>query len=759
VFESIFEFLFKYRPILFSEGTFRFAAPAWLWIALIGLILAVVALGSYRTARGKASSRDRWLLGTIRLGILGLALFCLLRPTLVLSRVVPQRNFVGVLLDDSRSMALDDGSGGQRAELVTAQFGSQGENVLAALSDRFAIRLFRFSDVAQRIDSVAELGFGGTETDLASAIDLARNELAGVPVSGLVVVTDGSDNSGAPIEDVLLPLKAENVPVFTVGVGEEVIPSDIQVSRVETPRVVLEGSSLVVDVVVTQTGFTGTTVPLIVEDDGRVISTEEFVLGRTGEPTTVRVRFETADAGPRIFRFRVPVQNGERVSQNNVQDALIEVRDDTEKILYFEGEPRPEAKFIRRAIEDDANLQVVVLQRTAEQKYLRLDVDEPDELLGGFPATREELFRYRALVLGSVEASYFSHDQLQMLADFVNERGGGLLTLGGRRALAEGGYVGTPVEDVLPVVLTPFDGGRPPFISDLYVTPTRAGLSHPVTQLASNETDSRERWLELPPLGSFNPISELKPGATPLLTAEAGDYEQVILAFQRYGRGKAIALPVVDTWKWQMAATIPVDDMTHERFWRQLLRWLVDGAPQQVETRTPVDRVQPGGAVMLQTLVSDSAFIEVNGAAVTATITEPSGTQREVRMDWTVERDGEYATDLVTSEPGLYRVDVRAERGAEAIGGDITYVQAVESQAEYFDAGMKASLLERVAEETGGRFYTAETVSSLPEDIQYTGGGVTLIEEEDLWDMPVLFLLLLTLVGLEWAYRRIRELA
>jgi len=120
------------------------------------------------------------------------------------------------------------------------------------------------------------------------------------------------------------------------------------------------------------------------------------------------VRFTASEAGARLFRFRVPPQAGEQVAQNNARDALIEVQDRREKVLYFEGEPRPEAKFVRHAVEDDKNLQIVILQRTAENKYLRLDVASPDELLGGFPKTREELFAYRGIILGSVEAATFT---------------------------------------------------------------------------------------------------------------------------------------------------------------------------------------------------------------------------------------------------------------------------------------------------------------------------------------------------------------
>src|SRR6185503_10463882 len=143
-----------------------------------------------------------------------------------------------------------------------------------------------------------------------------------------------------------------------------------------------------------------------------------------------------------------------------------------------------ELKFLRRAVEEDKNLQVVSLDRTAENKYYRQSVSNPDELVGGFPKTREELFQYRAIILGSVEAASFSPEQLRMLADFVSKRGGGLLMLGGRRSFAEGGWGGTPVGEVLPVVM---GASNSKYFSWLSAKPTRAGVSFPVTLVAGDE--------------------------------------------------------------------------------------------------------------------------------------------------------------------------------------------------------------------------------------------------------------------------------
>ena len=130
-----------------------------------------------------------------------------------------------------------------------------------------------------------------------------------------------------------------------------------------------------------------------------------------------------------------------------------------------------------RAVTDDKNLSVSRLIRTAENKYYRIlgSASAPDEVVGGFPKTREELFAYQALILGSVEAASFTPDQLRMIADFVNKRGGSLLMLGGRRSFAEGGWAGTPVGEVLPVVMGAANAKY--FAPDIAVRPTRAGRS------------------------------------------------------------------------------------------------------------------------------------------------------------------------------------------------------------------------------------------------------------------------------------------
>lgn len=764
---AIFEFLFKYPRLVFEQGSFAFGATRSMSaVALIAAVAAGYALWTYRRLAA-VRGRDRLMLIGARVALFLIVLFALMQPMLRLKVAVPQENFVGILLDDSRSMQVADYAGGPRSGFINQQLGKSDAPMLTELGKRFQLRVFRFSSTAERLQSTTDLKFEGTGTRLGEALDRARDELSGLPVAGLVLVSDGADNSENTLDESIAGLKSQAMPVFAVGVGRERLSRDVQVTRVETPRRALKGSSLVIDVVVTQTGYAGTKVPLIVEDDGRMISTQDITLPRDGEAETAHVRFKVADLGPRKITFRIPVQGQEEVAQNNQREALIDVYNRREKILYLEGEPRPEAKFVRQATDEDDNLQVVLLQRTAEatvsvpDKYLRLGVDSGEELINGFPATREELFGYRGIILGSVEASAFTPEQQRMLEDFVDVRGGSLLALGGGRSFAEGGWGGTPLSDALPIVLDP--GARGPQFppAELIVRTTPTGVNHPATQITDKAEDAPAKWRDLPPLTSLNPVTEVKPGATVLLTGiNERNRQQVVLAFQRYGRGKAMVMPVQDTWMWRMHAKMDLKDKTHHTFWQRLVRWVVDGVPDRVMASVSPDRVQRGEPVTVTAEVSDAEYKGINDGRITARITSPSGKAEDVPMEWTVEHDGEYRARFTPTEDGLYKVSVggTAKDGRDVGRGEVN-ARVAPSDAEYFDAAMRAPLLRRVAEDTEGRFFRADDTAKLVDAITFSGKGITVIEEKELWDMPVILMLLLGLMGGEWMFRRARGLA
>jgi len=760
--EALAAFLFKYPPQLFQRGRLALAPafpPALLAGAgLAAVVLIVVVLLRIRTPR---PVRDRLVLVSLRTAAFLVLGGCLLRPVLLLSSAVPQRNVLGVVLDDSRSMRLADLDGGEtRLDAVRRVFGDSAGSLTSRLGERFVLRFFRFSADAGPLARAAALRGAGTRTDLAAALDAARQDLAGVPLAGLVLVTDGADNGGTDLTPTLLALRGRRVPVYTVGVGRERFARDLAIEQVALPQSALGGAGVLAEVVLRVRGLGGQTASVTAEDEGRVVTRRETRLAEGTEVVRVRLRLPPLSEGAHRLTFKVRPAPGEVVTENNEYRTVLRVRSGPEKILYLEGEPRSEFAFLRRAVAPDSALQLVALLRSAKGKFLRLGVDDSLELFEGFPARREDLFRYRAIVLGSIEASFFTGDQLRMLADFVSRRGGGLLVLGGRAALAEGGFANTPLAEVLPVALGAAADTTAPVV-ELKVRTTPAGRAHPALQLGATD-EGAARWDSLPPLTSVNRLGALKPGATALLVGRpAGDPrgEVPVLAVQRYGRGTAAVLGVQDTWLWQMDASIPVEDQTHETLWRQLLRWLLDGVPERIELSAAPARVGPGEPVTLRARVTDQAFLEANDAVVTARIVSPSGRTTEVPLSWTLREDGAYEGRFVAEEEGTYRLEAEARRGKDSTRAAPVPLLVDDHGADVERAELRAGLLRRIAAETRGRYYPLAEAGRLVQDAQFTESGVTVRESRDLWDMPAVFLLLVTLLGAEWGYRRWRGLA
>lgn len=760
--DSVVSFLFKYPVRMFARGDLVVApvvpALAIASAALVALLFVVFAYSRVRTLR----PIDRFVLGALRAAALLLVIGCLLRPGLVIASAVPQRNVLALLIDDSRSMRIRDVGDTTRLSATQRVF-DDTSTLTKKLGERFAIRRFRFASHASPLTSVSGLAAAGTQSDLAQSLDDVRQELAGMPLAGIVLVSDGADNGQSTYDDALLALRARRVPVYTVGVGSERFTRDLAVERVNAPTHALAGATMLVEADVRVRGIGNEKATIVVEADGRVVSSEQVSAPPKGDVAHVRLRVPPMAPGTYRLGVRARPLPNEIVVENNAWQSSLEVRAGPERVLYVEGEPRPEFAFLRRAVAGDSGVQVVGLMRSAERKFLRLGVRDSLELLGGFPTTREELFQYRALIVGSIEASFFSAEQLRMIADFVNKRGGGLLVLGGRASLSEGGFADTPLADVLPITLVRAQVNEEGAATLLKIRPTRAGDALAALQLGTSAGSSKLRWDSLPELTTVNRAGTLRAGATLLLagTVEGGRADVPVLAWQRYGRGMSAVFTVQDAWQWRMNARMPVDDDTHQTFWRQMVRWLVDDVPQPMEIAATPARVAPGEAVTLRAHVADRLYADVNDAAVTALVTSPSGNTVTVPLEWSLREDGSYAGSFVATDSGRYTIQATAQRGRgrDSIETVKTTLLVDDHGADMAQAELRVSLLKRIANETGGRYYPLDGAQQLANDAIYTESGVTVREAKDLWDMPAVFLLLALLLGSEWGYRRWRGLA
>ncbi len=757
--DAVLTFLFKYPSRVWERGDVVWSpvVPVWLVVALSVAAVALVAM-SYRRIVGLPRGPRAGLL-LARTAVLLLVIACLLRPTLVVATAVPQRNVLAVLLDDSRSMALGDLGDGPRTAAVERTFADSAA-LVRALADKFALRFYRFGADVRPAAGAGSLRALGTRTDLAAALEGARQELAGTPLAGLIVVTDGADNVGGDLDASLLALRARKVPVYAVGVGLERFPRDVAIERVSLPSRPLVGANLLADVTLRLRGVGGERVTLTAEADGRMVASEVITLPSREETMQARLQLEALPPGTHRITVRAAALDRETVPENNEAHGMVQVRPGPDRILYIEGEPRPELGFIRRAVATDTALQLVALLRSAEKKFLRLGVRDSLELAGGFPASRDELFAYRGLILGSIEASFFTADQLRMLADFVSQRGGGLLALGGRASLAEGGFRGTPVAEVLPLALdrTPLDAEAG--ADELRVRPTVAGLAQPAVRLALSDSATMRKWDSLPPVTIVNALGSLRPGATALLTGRrAGESADLpVLASQRFGRGTATVFSPQDSWLWKMHADVAIEDLTHATFWRQMARSLTEESPDRVEIAAIPARVAPGEPVELRARVADEQYLDVNDAAVTATVRTPSGRETEVPLEWALAENGVYAGRFIAEEAGVYSIGATARRGRDTLPAAPAALLADDQGADVEQAEQRAPLLRRIARETGGRYYPLEAAGALADDVQYTEAGVSVREALDLWDMPIVFLVVAGLLAMEWGVRRARGL-
>ncbi|HEV7715482.1 MAG TPA: hypothetical protein VGO53_07790, partial [Steroidobacteraceae bacterium] len=459
----MFPLFFKYSPWAYRAGELAFASswPLWLLGALIVAGAALIAWSLLR--RHYLSWWRRLTLGVLQTALLAVVLVMLWRPVLLVERVRDRENVVAVVMDASASMAHDDGRNDGRNEA-----GNEGKATrdpsrlqqavqalqsgpLDAFRKSFGVRLFSFSGQVQSLKALSEVPPPGPQTHIGDALTAVLQTGATTPLSGIVLVTDGAENGGTLSEERLAELASFGVPIHTVGVGPEQNINDLELDSVTLAQSAAPGEVLNAEVSIRHSASGKTR--LRVYDGEKLLASSEIPLSSDVGVSTHIIGVPAGEPGVRDLRFTLDPLDGERNTINNTRTHVIDVTPRRRSILYIEGEPRWEYKFIRRAAETDSSLRVVSLVRATPNRYYRQGVESPDELNKGFPQTAADLFRFDAVVIGSFEATALSAAQHQMLKDFVDRRGGGLLMLAGRDGLSDGGWGRAPVAQTLPAQL------------------------------------------------------------------------------------------------------------------------------------------------------------------------------------------------------------------------------------------------------------------------------------------------------------------
>ena len=734
----MFEWLFKYPSEVYRQAEFTFAtglAPPW-WVVIGAAALALLAASLWRRGRlGRWSGARRLVVFGFQAATLALILVLLAQPTLVVRQIKPGANTVAVLIDESESMSLPARGGESRLALARRV---AERDIVPAVGERSNVALFRFAEGARRVESWDALTADGATTRLLGSLTQAATAFDSEALAAVVVLTDGAANADAG--DDLGSMLAAGVPVHTVGIGPEANPGDVELSAVELPRTVPPGSEVTARL--TLRHATAGDVRVRVRDGEAVLAAKTVALAAEGTVTSTDIAIPSGGPGLRELTFEVEPPDGDPLSRNDVRRRLLEVAERRHRVLHLEGEPRWEYKFLRRAVAEDDVMDIVSWLRTTPRKTYRQGVAGAEELAAGFPDELSKLYAYDVIVLGSLPAAALNDEQHAWLESFVGKRGGGLLALAGRHALADGGWDVAPLAQALPVTLE--RGDQPTYRSVAGAArPAREGRAAPVVAIGAGESNG---WAGLPRLADYQGLGPAKPGATVLLEWVGEETVAPLLVEQPYGFGRTAVLASATTWRWRMRT--PPDDPRHGLFWRQLLRHLAQAAQQR-------DRVTVEGghdALAVRLALRNERFEPVADADVRAKVTGPDGAAFEGTLAAGAER-GAFEARWRTGAPGVYRVDVTA-RAAAGEHLATRFARVGGEDAEYFGATLNRPLLERIAEATGGRYWTPESVAGIARAISLEGAGVQERRAFPLWDAPFFYLLIVLLKCAEWGLRR-----
>ena len=766
----MFEFFFKYPRSVYARGQFALLGAWPKWMLVLFIVAAAAALAwLIRSRLAEAAPVIRtwraWVIWSLQTLLAALVLVLLWQPAITVAELKPQQNIIAVLVDDSRSMAISEDGATREAQAVKAL----QNGVLTSLNRSFQTRLYRVDDVPARIENPEGSHPDAPSTRIGDSLKQLSEETSDLPIGAVVLLSDGADNSGGISADAISALRARHIPVHTVGFGRERAEHDVELDDVVVAPRALADSRIAAKITFHQRGYAGAKINLTVRDvsagQPKVLAARTVALGPEGNLQTETLMFDIGSAGAKTLQIAAAPLPGEENTANNTLTRVVNVGSDPRRILYIEGEPRWEYKFIRQAEEDDRMVQVASMRSHQRKQVLPSGLNDPKELADGFPTRPEDLFVYQGLIIGSVEAGYFTPAQQELIRQFVDRRGGGLLLLGGQFALADGGWNASTLTDLLPTVLPTYTGTfhreADPKSGTTHTTAelAPAGVDNIITRLVDDPVANAAKWKKLPYLMDYEDPGAPKPGASVLANMITPEGKKLpLLITENFGHGRTAIMATGGSWRWQMSS--PLGDTAHDLFWQQFLRWLVSDTPGHVTASVPAQMLLDNGAVTLTAEVRDPQYNPAPDAKVEAHILGPSGVSALVEMTPAPDNPGQFQAAWSAPKPGAYLTEVTAQRAdsksgtVKEIGRDVLTFQRMDGVAENFHTEQNRALLERLAAQTGGQYWKPADLGKLASAIPFSEAGVTVRETKELWNLPLVFLVLLLLRFSEWWLRR-----
>lgn len=754
--------------------------PVLPWLALAALAVGLVLLMLLQPAFGTLTAGRRRTLLLLRGSVIGLALLALLRPGCVSSVTTRQSAQLRVLLDQSRSQELPHRSDRSRRWDVLREMVRQAQSGVAELEKANIEVVWETFDGQLQPAVVAEgqpqlpEDPPGAETDIAQALYSTVRNSRDKRVIGVVVVSDGVQNSaGMPVDinDAIAAATAREIAVYPVplglpgGIGET---ADIAITNLPDHHTVAVRNRLTVRSTLSSRGYANQqlTVQLAVSRPGQseeIVDTRLVVPGSASEQQTVELNYVPPEAGQYRMTVRAIAMPGEIALRNNELTSFLSVEEGGLRVLLVTGSLGNEQIFLRRAI--PASAQGISLE------FLVIYPDtQPRWPLGEEYTAALSDPTYDVIILMDVDsrALYRAGVREENLAAIEKHvaRGRGLLMMGGDHSFGPGLWHSTPLADILPVLMNRneiqefgVEIDRSAHIDrPLKLVPDPEKQDHFLTRLGDGQNQA-EIWQKLPPLICANRFARMKDNAELLLTSEAGE---AVMVAGSYGAGRVVAFAGDSTWRWWTKGY----HSEYRAFWRQLLYWLAfrDGQSNDlVRIEMPRRRYQPESPVSFGAEAWTSTGSRIRDASFTAWLVNPAGERTNVQLTRSGEKDwAELERSLVT-EPGVYSVHVRASRGGQEIGETQREFSISDSDREKSIPQADHAFLQRLAGQTaeyGGRVVQPEEFGPMLEtlaqdlpDLQMKVPVKWKLGQTPL-DSSVFLLAFVGLLGTEWYLRK-----
>jgi uncharacterized membrane protein len=736
-----------------------FANPAPYWVIALALIAIIaLAMRTYAGARGLLS-RGRWLflIALRALALILLGIF-LMKPVMVLSQSQRSDAIVPILIDNSRSMRLADVDGHRRID--TAKQLVKGE-LLPSLDPRFRTEILTAGEgiANATLDRVAA---DGRTSDLEGALAAVRDRYHGQRIAGIVLLSDGAE-TGLTDATAASPAAESDIPVFAVGMGAPKIAHDREIVGVSVGDPAISDSSVDLDATIVSHGFGGKQVELRVLENGRAVHVRH-IAPQDDVPWRERFRVSPRQDAATVYSVELQADPAELTDENNKYQVLVRPPSHPRRILLVEGAPGFEHSFLRRALEQDRGLEVDSVVRKGkndrgdETYYVQALKNRGNVLANGYPSKRDVLFNYDVVILANVEADLLTNEEMALTADFVAERGGGLLMLGGR-SLSPDGLTRTPLEELMPVDASDRFSRASSATTTANIPPNKValtpeGLQHPLMQLASSNDETDKAWGAMPALASSSPLGGAKPGASVLaLTNGPGGRIRPLIATQRYGHGRTMVFGGEGAWRWRMG--LPSANKTYETFWRQANRWLAAGAPDPIALTLP-PAMSVGATGHLAVDVRDAEFHAVPDVSVSMRAFDSTGASRELAPVADRTRAGRFDATFHGDHAGLYRIEADVRRGKESLGTVRDWMLVGGADREMTDPRQNADVLQRLTRDSGGAMLEERDLKSLPQRLSASVARASDApkREHELWHTPWTFGLVIGMVCVEWGFRR-----